>query len=118
MTLKFKVRVDDSLDVFGVHLVGGAVGTLAIGLLASSANPALIRQGLLLGGGIGQLGEQILGVLVAVGFSFGATWLLVTALHRTVGLRVDAETEAEGLDMVLHAESAYDRAGGRLGQSS
>ncbi|HSP37611.1 MAG TPA: ammonium transporter [Frankiaceae bacterium] len=115
VTLKFRVGVDDSLDVFGVHLVGGVVGTLAIGLLASSTvNAGVTSQGLLLGGGFGQLGKQALGILVAAGFSFGATWLLATALHHTMGLRVDPETEAVGLDTALHAESAYDHSGGRL----
>jgi Amt family ammonium transporter len=115
VSLKFRVGVDDSLDVFGVHLVGGVVGTLAIGLLArASANPVVTHEGLLFGGGPSLLGEQVLGIAVAAGFSFGATWLLATLLHRALGLRVDAETEATGLDTALHAESAYDHAGGRL----
>jgi Amt family ammonium transporter len=112
---KFRVGVDDSLDVFGVHLMGGVVGTLLIGLFASSAvNPAVHRDGLLLGGGFGQLGEQALGVLAAAAFSFAATWVLATLVQRTVGLRVDPEAERAGLDTVLHAESAYEYAGGRL----
>jgi Amt family ammonium transporter len=115
VTLKFRFRVDDSLDVFGVHLVGGVIGMLMIGLFASAAvNPLVGREGALLGGGLGQLGEQALGVLVAAGFSFTATWLLATVVHRTIGLRVDPETESVGLDTVLHAESAYDHVGGRL----
>jgi Amt family ammonium transporter len=115
VSLKFRVGIDDSLDVFGVHLVGGVVGTLAIGLLATrSVNPVVGRQGLLLGGGPGQLGEQAFGVVVAMAFSFTATWLLATLVQRTLGLRVDPESEVNGLDTSLHAESAYDHAGGRL----
>jgi Amt family ammonium transporter len=115
VTLKFRVGVDDSLDVFGVHLVGGVIGTVMIGLFASSAiNPAVTRHGLLLGGGLSQLGEQALGVLAAAAFSFVATWLLATLVQRTVGLRVGPEGESTGLDTFLHAESAYDHSGGRL----
>jgi ammonium transporter, Amt family len=115
VTLKFRVGIDDSLDVFGVHLVGGLIGTLMIGLLASrSINPAVAHEGLLLGGGLSQLGRQALGVLVAAAFSFTATWVLATLVQRTLGLRVDPDAERSGLDTFLHAESAYDSAGGRL----
>ncbi|MDQ1648183.1 MAG: ammonium transporter, Amt family [Frankiaceae bacterium] len=115
VTLKYRVGVDDALDVFGVHLVGGVVGTLAIGLLATGAtNPAVGTKGLLLGGGAGQLGKQALGIVVAMVFSFTATWLLATLVQRTIGLRVDPESEVNGLDSALHAESAYDHAGGRF----
>jgi Amt family ammonium transporter len=115
VTLKFRAGIDDSLDVFGVHLVGGVVGTLLIGLFASTrVNPVVTHEGLLLGGGLRQLGVQALGVVAAAAFSFAATFLLATLVHRTVGLRVDPETERVGLDKVVHAESAYEAPGGRL----
>lgn len=101
VTVKYRFRLDDSLDVFGVHFVGGVIGTLSIGLLATAAvNPAVEREGTLLGGGVGQLGDQVLGVLAAAAFAFTATWLLAFALHRVLGMRVDAETEFTGLDTV------------------
>jgi Amt family ammonium transporter len=115
VSIKFRFGIDDSLDVFGVHLVGGVIGTLMIGLFASSSiNAAVSHEGALLGGGFGQLGRQALGVLVAAVFSFAATYLLATIVQRTIGLRVDPEAENSGLDTFLHAESAYDHSGGRL----
>ena len=107
--LKFRFRYDDSLDVVAVHYVGGVVGTLAVGLLASAAvNPAVVREGTLLGGGVGQLGRQLLGVVVASAFAFTATYLLGRLMRATMGLRVSPEEEFEGLDATVHAETAYE----------
>jgi Amt family ammonium transporter len=119
--LKFKFRYDDSLDVVGVHFVGGVIGTLFIGLFASSAvNAAVHHQGLLLGGGLEQLGRQVLGVAVAAAWAFGTTLLVAKGLDRLIGLRVSPEHEIEGLDFSQHAETAYElgtSAGhGRLGR--
>ncbi len=115
VTVKFRFGVDDSLDVFGVHFVGGVIGTLAIGLLATNVvNSGVKNEGTFLGGGLGQLGDQVVGVLAAAGFAFAATWLIAFVVHRVLGMRVDPEAEFTGLDTVLHAESAYDHAGGRL----
>ena len=107
--LKFRFRYDDSLDVVAVHYVGGVIGTLAVGLLAATAvNPSVAHQGLLLGGGLWQLGRQLLGVLVASVFAFAASYLIARVLRATIGLRVSAEEEHEGLDSSQHAETAYE----------
>lgn len=106
---KFRLRYDDSLDVVGVHLVGGIVGTLMVGLFADAAvNGAVRHEGLLLGGGATLLGRQALAVAVAAAFSFGASYLIARLVQAAVGLRVSPEQEVEGLDTALHAETAYD----------
>jgi len=107
--LKYRFKYDDSLDVVAVHYVGGVIGTLFIGLVAAVAvNPAIAHQGLLLGGGLTQLGRQGLGVLAASVFAFTVSYLIARALRATIGLRVAPEHEAEGLDSSQHAETAYE----------
>jgi len=107
--LKFRFRYDDSLDVVAIHYFGGLIGMLFIGLLAATAvNPAVVHQGLLMGGGLGQLGKQALGVVAATAFAFTATYAIAWALRATIGLRVTADEEAEGLDASQHAETAYE----------
>jgi ammonium transporter, Amt family len=107
--LKFRFGYDDSLDVVGVHFVGGVVGTLFVGLFASRAvNAAVRHQGLFLGGGAGQLGRQAVGVLAATAWAFGVSYLLARVLDRVIGLRVSAEDEIAGLDSSQHAETAYE----------
>jgi len=107
--LKFRFHYDDSLDVVAVHYVGGVVGTLFIGLFAAAAvNPAVRHQGLLLGGGLAQLGHQALGVLAASAFAFTVTYVIARVLHATIGLRVGPDEETEGLDSSQHAETAYE----------
>lgn len=108
--LKFRLGVDDSLDVVGVHLVGGLVGTLAIGLFATRAAPAGV-DGLLYGGGLDQLWRQVVGALVVGVGSFVVTWLIATVLQRTVGFRADPEHEVTGVDAVFHGGTAYDESG-------
>lgn len=104
--LKYHFGYDDSLDVVGVHLVGGLVGTILIGLLASADVTSV--NGLLYGGGTDQLGEQLVAAGATLVFSFCATAALVKVLDATIGFRVDPEHETQGVDLVLHAESAYD----------
>jgi ammonium transporter, Amt family len=107
--LKFRMRYDDALDVVGVHFVGGVVGVLFIGLFAShAANPAVGHEGLLLGGGLFQLGRQVVGVLVAAAWSFGVTYLLAFGLQKLMPLRASVEDEIEGLDSSQHSERAYE----------
>lgn len=115
--LKYRWRYDDSLDVVGVHLVGGLVGTFGIGLLATAAAPAGV-DGLLYGGGTDQLGRQLLGGGVVLAFSFVVSYLLARVLDATMGFRVHEEHEVSGVDLVIHAETAYDlhaTAGARSG---
>jgi Amt family ammonium transporter len=105
--LKYRLGYDDSLDVAGVHGVGGLLGTLLIGLLATSAVTGGPR-GLLYGGGPGLLGRQALAVLVVAAYAFALTWLIAKAVDRVAGFRVTAEDERAGLDLAVHAESAYE----------
>jgi Amt family ammonium transporter len=105
--LKFRHGYDDSLDVVGVHGVCGVVGTLAIGFLATrTVNPA--GRGIIDGGGLHLLGVQALGVVVAIGYAFVLTWIIAKVIDKTVGLRVEPHVELQGLDMAIHAESAYE----------
>jgi Amt family ammonium transporter len=110
--LKFRHGYDDSLDVVGVHGVCGVVGTLAVGVLATrTVNPA--GRGLIDGGGLHLLGWQALGVAAAAGWAFVATGAIALFVHRTLGLRATPEEELAGLDMSVHAETAYEH--GALG---
>jgi Amt family ammonium transporter len=116
--LKFRLGYDDSLDVVAVHGIGGVIGTLAVGLFATrSVNP--VGRGLFDGGGLELLGDQALGVVVAIAFAFSVTWLLAQAVQRTIGLRVEPHVELQGLDMAIHAETAYEHGGfGAAGRST
>jgi len=112
--LKFRWRFDDALDVIGVHLVGGVVGSLMVGLFADRAVNRAGANGLFTGGGLHLLGEQAIAVGATVTFSFVVSYILALAIDRTIGLRVTPDQEAEGLDMSLHAETAYAFGSGRL----
>ncbi|WP_337060957.1 ammonium transporter [Kineococcus sp. G2] len=115
--LKYKLGYDDSLDVVGVHLVGGLWGTIAVGFLATADAPNGV-DGLLYGGGVDQLWRQVVGALAVLVFSFVVTWLIGAAIQRTMGFRLDVEDEVAGIDQVEHAESGYDwgtLGGGHLG---
>jgi Amt family ammonium transporter len=109
--LKYKIGYDDSLDVVGVHLVGGLVGTIGIGFLATSG-------GLFYGDGIKQLVVQFSVALFAIFWSAVATLIVGLAIKVAMGWRIDDEDEVEGIDGAEHAESAYDLAisgGGSMG---
>jgi Amt family ammonium transporter len=106
--LKHKLGFDDSLDVVGVHLVGGAFGAISLGFLAAYPIVAGQRKGLFYGGGPAQLGVQVLGP-VAVGlYSFAVAWILGKVIDKTMGFRVSEEDEVTGIDLAEHAETAYD----------
>ncbi|MGX4732565.1 ammonium transporter [Kitasatospora griseola] len=107
ISLKYRFGLDDSLDVVGVHLVGGVIGSLLIGLFATG-HVGQSAAGLFYGGGFGQLGRQVLGVAAVLAYSFVLSWLLGTAIQRTVGFRVTEDVELSGIDQAEHAESAYD----------
>ncbi|MQY28088.1 ammonium transporter [Nocardia aurantia] len=108
--LKFKLGFDDSLDVVGVHLVGGLVGTLMVGLfLAPEAGAAAAgAKGLFYGGGFSQLGKQAVGAFSVMAFSFIASLIIAFIIKFTIGLRATEEEEFNGLDDSEHAETAYD----------
>jgi len=105
--LKFRFRYDDALDVVGVHLVGGILGSLLLGVFADKQVNALGADGLLLGGGTSLLGKQLLAVGATLVWSFAVSFLLAKAIDATIGLRVTADEEAEGLDVTQHSEAAY-----------
>ncbi|MDN6329301.1 MAG: ammonium transporter [Brachybacterium sp.] len=102
--LKHRLRIDDSLDVVGVHLVGGLVGTVGIGFLAADG-------GLLLGGGASLLLVQILVAVSAMVISAVLTTAIALVLKHTMGWRVPEEDERAGIDIAQHAEAGYDLVG-------
>jgi ammonium transporter, Amt family len=108
VALKFRFGFDDSLDVVGVHLVGGLVGTLLIGFLGTTSVNSLSANGLFYGGGFTQLGKQAVAAFSVMIYSFVIAYALAMIIKKTIGLTVTAEAEAEGIDENEHAESAYD----------
>jgi Amt family ammonium transporter len=111
--LKFRFGFDDSLDVVGVHLVGGLIGTLLIGFLADATNSPTGTAGLtmndgLFGGGFGQLWAQTLGAVAVLIYSFVVTFAIGWVLHKTMGFTISEEEEVSGIDLLEHAETAYD----------
>ncbi|WP_329285398.1 ammonium transporter [Streptomyces sp. NBC_00691] len=104
---KFRFGYDDSLDVVGVHFAGGVVGTLLIGLFATSVMTGG-KEGLFYGGGLGQLGRQALAVAAVAAYTFLVTYGIGKVVDRVMGLRASAEEELTGLDQTVHAETAYD----------
>ncbi|MDQ3464413.1 MAG: ammonia channel protein, partial [Actinomycetota bacterium] len=105
--LKYRFGYDDSLDVVGVHLVGGLVGTLGVGFVATAAAPAGV-DGLFYGGGADQLWRQAVGAFAVLITSFVLTYIIGLVIQKTMGFRVDEEDEMTGIDTAVHAESAYD----------
>jgi len=108
VALKFRFGFDDSLDVVGVHLVGGIVGTLMVGLFGSTAVNSLSVDGLFYGGGFTQLGKQAVAAGVVMVYSFVVAAILALIINKTIGFRVSDEDEVTGVDETEHAESAYD----------
>ncbi|MET0489970.1 MAG: ammonium transporter [Acidimicrobiales bacterium] len=111
ISMKYKFGYDDSLDVVGVHLVGGLFGTLALGLFAdSSINGLVTNEGLFLGGGTYLLIDQAIDAVAVIGFAFVATMIIGKVIDMTVGLRVSEADELTGLDLSQHAEAGYNLA--------
>ena len=106
--VKVWFRVDDSLDVAAVHLGGGVIGTVCVGIFATKSVNAAGADGLFYGGGYHQLLRQVVPVLVVAGFSFVLTLLIGGVLDRLLGNRVSGRAEAAGLDLSDHGEVAYD----------
>ena len=105
--MKYKLGFDDSLDVVGVHLVGGIVGTLLIGFLATDAAPAGVN-GLFYGGGLDQLWRQAVAAGAVLVYSFVLAYIIGLAIEKTIGFRVSTDDEVQGVDLTIHAETAYD----------
>jgi len=102
--LKEKLGYDDSLDAFGVHGVGGIVGALLTGVYATTsvnAYPGLLE------GNANQVIAQAIAVAIAAGYSAIATFVILTVLKYTIGIRVDEHTERAGLDLALHGEKVH-----------
>ncbi|MFF4762148.1 ammonium transporter [Streptomyces sp. NPDC001292] len=108
--LKYRFGYDDSLDVVGVHMVGGVVGSLLIGLFASGKGQSAVR-GLFYGGGLEQFWKQCAGVFAVLAYSLIASAVLAFLLDRTIGMRVTEDEEISGIDQAEHAETAYDLTG-------
>ena len=108
--LKFRLGFDDSLDVVGVHLVGGIIGTLFIGLAADPNSPAA-GQGLFYGGGLELLGKQAIGAFAVMLYSFILAYAIGWIINKTMGFRISSAHESAGIDISVHAESAYDLGG-------
>ncbi|GAA4563635.1 ammonium transporter [Planotetraspora kaengkrachanensis] len=106
--LKYKFGFDDSLDVVGVHLVGGAIGAVSLGIIAAYPFADGQEKGLLYGGPISQLGVQALGPLVVGLYSFAMAWIIGKIIDKTMGFRIDQEEEVTGIDITTHAETGYD----------
>jgi Amt family ammonium transporter len=109
VSLKYRFNFDDSLDVVAVHLVGGVIGTLMIGLLATetfTGDPAL--EGLFYGGGIDLLGNQAVAAGATIVYSFVIAYILGILIHRTVGFRVSEDAEVGGIDLAVHVEAGYE----------
>ncbi len=110
ISFKYRFGFDDSLDVIGVHLIGGLVGSLLVGVFADRAfNVAVTHQGLLNGGGLDLLGKQALAVLATLVWSGGVTFVILFALRSVLprGIRLSPEEEEVGLDLTQHSETGY-----------
>jgi Amt family ammonium transporter len=111
--LKYRWGYDDSLDVVGVHLVSGVIGTVALGFIATGSTGT---PGLFYGGGLGLLLTQSVATVVSVAFTAVMTLIIGLAIHKTIGFRVSESEEDRGIDMAAHAESAYLFAADDAGQ--
>ncbi|MGH3828117.1 MAG: ammonium transporter, partial [Pseudonocardiaceae bacterium] len=107
VSIKFRFGFDDSLDVVGVHLIGGLAGTLSVGFFATAVAPAGVN-GLFYGGGLDQLWRQAVAAFAVMIFSFVVALIIALALKYTMGLRVDDEAERTGIDETEHAEAGYE----------
>ncbi|NBX22617.1 MAG: ammonium transporter [Microbacteriaceae bacterium] len=101
--LKFKLGFDDSLDVVGIHLIGGLIGTLYIGFFATDV-------GLIFSGSFEQLGKQAIAAFTVLIFSFVISYVIGLIIEKTMGFRIKNEDELAGIDTVVHGEDAYELA--------
>jgi len=98
--LKFKLGFDDSLDVVGIHLVGGLIGTLYLGFFANGT-------GLIYSGSGTQLLVQAIAAFAVLIYSFTLAWIIGFAIQKTIGFRVKNEDEIAGIDTIVHGEEGY-----------
>ncbi len=105
--LKTRFGYDDSLDVVGVHLVGGLVGSLLLGFFADTAVNAAGADGVFSGGGADLLLDQVTASVVTLAYSFVVSFAIAKALDATMGIRISEGDEDIGLDLTQHAETAY-----------
>ncbi|MFC3351322.1 ammonium transporter [Streptomyces echinoruber] len=108
--LKYRFNYDDSLDVIGVHLVGGVAGSLLVGFFASGTGQS-DAKGLFYGGGLDQLWKQCAAVFAVLAYSAITAAVLAFLIDRTMGMRVSEDEEVSGIDQAEHAETAYDFSG-------
>ncbi|MFB8009485.1 ammonium transporter [Nocardia sp. NPDC056000] len=106
VSLKYRFGLDDSLDVVGIHLAGGILGTLLIGFLADGSAPNGVA-GLFYGGGLDQLWRQTVAVLAVLTYTFVVTFAIAKVMQLFGGIRADDEAEDAGLDLAVHGETAY-----------
>ncbi|MBT2473407.1 ammonium transporter, partial [Microbacterium sp. ISL-103] len=98
--MKFRLGFDDSLDVVGIHLVGGLIGTLYLGFFATGT-------GLFVGGDVRQLAVQAIAALGVLIYSFVVAFIIGFAIEKTIGFRITSEDEIAGVDQVVHGEEGY-----------
>jgi ammonium transporter, Amt family len=109
VTFKHKLGYDDALDVVGVHLVGGLVGTLMIGVVGDKTHT--LTDSLFDGGSFDLLGTQATAAFAVLGYSFVGTLIIALLLKVTIGIRIKEEDELVGIDQTTHAETAYELTG-------
>jgi Amt family ammonium transporter len=107
LRIKALFKLDDSLDVIAVHLVGGLLGALLLGFFADSSVNSLGADGVFFGGGAELLWKQVQASALTLVFSFVLSYVIALAIHKTIGMRVSQEDELVGLDQTQHAETAY-----------
>ncbi|MBN6033396.1 ammonium transporter [Amycolatopsis sp. 195334CR] len=118
VSLKYRFGFDDSLDVVGVHLVGGLVGTLLIGFFGTVGVNEGSKDGLFYGGGLELLGTQAIGAFSVLGYSFVVTAIIALLIKVTLGFRLPKDEEVVGIDEAEHAETAYEFGGSRGGRAA
>lgn len=105
---KNKMKWDDALDVWGVHGVGGVIGSILLGVFAYTSTNGAGADGLLASGSFAFLGKQVVAVIIASAYAFVFTWLMLYLINKITPVRVSEVEESEGLDVSLHGEQAYD----------
>lgn len=106
--MKNRLKWDDALDVWGVHGVGGVLGTILLGVFAYQSVNANGADGLIASGNFSFFGKQVAAVAIASAYAFIFTWFMLFLINKITPVRVSETQESEGLDVSLHGEKAYD----------